>query len=217
LFTGIIREVGHVRELVRTGSGARLRVEAPGLAPTLRDGGSIAVDGVCVTVTGREGSTFQADIIPETLHRTRFETLAKGASVNLEPPLTLESPIDGHLVQGHVDGRGEVVSVTQGREGHRVTVRAPEELAPFFAEKGSVAVNGVSLTVAETRDGTFTVALIPKTLKSTNLNDLMVGSHVNLEVDLFARYVARLRGLEDSEGEKARFREAVPMSRRRPS
>jgi riboflavin synthase len=216
VFTGIIREVGLVSEIVRTGSGARLRVEAPVLSPTLREGGSIAVDGVCLTVTRSEGSSFQADIVPETLRRTRFETLPKLAPVNLEPPLTLASPIDGHLVQGHVDARGEVASRTEDQGGDRLTIRAPGELIPFLAEKGSIAVNGVSLTIAEVFGTTFTVALIPETIKSTNLNELTAGSQVNLEVDLFARYVARLRQVEEGAG-SAPSGKGFPRKGGRPS
>ena len=195
MFTGIIRETGRVRSIEPSGGGAALTVDAPRTRPSLVVGGSIAVDGVCLTVTDLRGSTFRADIVPETLRRTRLGSLIVGEGVNLEIPLKIGDPLDGHLVQGHVDGVGVVRGVREEGNGRWVTIGVEAELTPFLAEKGSVAVNGVSLTIAAAGDADFSVALIPTTLELTNLNDLREGSRVNLEVDVLARYVARRLGV----------------------
>ena len=193
MFTGIIREVGRVKALERTEAGARVTIEAPEAAQSLVEGGSIAVDGVCLTATSIQGGAFVADVVPETIRRPRFSEVDTNSRVNLEAPLRAGDLLDGHLVQGHVDGVGEVVEVRQEGTQTWVTVAPGEALAPFLAQKGSVAINGVSLTIADAQPTTFSVALIPTTLKWTNLNELNVGSRVNLEVDILARYVARLR------------------------
>jgi riboflavin synthase len=194
MFTGIIREAGEVRDLRVDHGGAVLLVGAPRTGTSLTLGGSVAVDGVCLTVTGLVGDAFEAQVVPETLRRTRLGGLRIGERVNLELPLKIGDPLDGHLVQGHVDGVGVVSATRVEGMGRWVTVRPPEALAPFLAEKGSVAVNGVSLTIAAATAREFSVALIPTTLELTNLKDLQEGSQVNLEVDLLARYVARLAG-----------------------
>jgi len=193
MFTGIIREVGVIRAIDATPDGARLSIEAPQAVASLVESGSIAVDGICLTVTGVEGSRFMADVVPETLRRTRLGGLEVGGRVNLELPLRAGDFLDGHLVQGHVDGVGEVASCEEQGSQWWVVVRPGPALAPYLAEKGSVAINGVSLTVAEADVETFSVALIPTTMNLTNLNELQPGSRVNLEVDVLARYVARLR------------------------
>ena len=195
MFTGIIRETGRVRSIEPSSGGAALTVEAPQTRSQLVVGGSIAVDGVCLTVTDLGPSTFRADVVPETLRRTRLGSLAVGEGVNLEIPLKIGDPLDGHLVQGHVDGVGVVRGVREEGNGRWVTVAVETALAPFLAEKGSVAVNGVSLTIAAAGASEFAVALIPTTLELTNLNDLREGSRVNLEVDVLARYVARRLGV----------------------
>jgi riboflavin synthase len=195
VFTGIIREVGTLRRVDRAGGGARLVVEAPRSRPSLVPGGSIAVDGVCLTVTALEGDAFAADVVPETLDRTRLGDLRPGARVNLELPLKVGDPLDGHLVQGHVDGVGRVVRQDARGTQVEVTVRVPAPLAPYLAGKGSVAVNGVSLTVTTVTADTFSVALIPTTRDETNLTEMTAGSAVNVEVDVLARYVARLASL----------------------
>jgi len=192
MFTGIIREVGVVRTLESSPAGARITVAAPRSRASLVKGGSIAVDGVCLTATELGPDTFAADAIPETLRRTRLGELATGSRVNLELPLRAGDLLDGHIVQGHVDGLGEVVETRDEGTQKWVTVRTTPELARFFAYKGSVALNGVSLTVAEVEGNTFSVALIPTTLAETNLDELRAGTRVNLEVDVLARYVARL-------------------------
>jgi riboflavin synthase len=193
MFTGIIRQVGTIRSMDATPDGARLDIAAEGLSRALTRAGSIAVDGICLTATAISDAGFTADVVPETLRRTRLGGLEAGARVNLELPLKAGDFLDGHLVQGHVDGVGEVASVERQGTQSWVTLRPGAALAPYLAEKGSVAINGVSLTIAEATDDTFSVALIPTTLELTNLDELEPGTRVNLEVDVLARYVARLR------------------------
>ena len=194
MFTGIIREIGTIRGIDRSAAGARVTIEAPVSRAALVPGGSIAVDGVCLTVTGLDASSFTADAVPETLERTRLGSVRPGARVNLELPLKIGDPLDGHLVQGHVDGVGTVTRVADRGTQRDVTARVDSALAPYLAEKGSVAINGVSLTVTAVTADTFSVALIPTTLEETNLSELSPGAEVNLEVDVLARYVARMAG-----------------------
>ncbi len=196
MFTGIIREAGRIRALERTAEGALLAVEAPESAAVLGLGGSVAVDGVCLTVTRLVPPVFEVQMVPETLRRTRFGDLTAGDTTNLELPLKIGDSLDGHLVQGHVDGVGVVRSSRQDGIGRWVEIEAPDALRPFLAEKGSVAVNGVSLTIAASGPTGFAVALIPTTLHLTNLKDLREGSRVNLEVDVLARYVLHARGVQ---------------------
>lgn len=192
MFTGIIREVGTLRAATRTGGGARLTIEAPRAAEVLVEGGSIAVDGTCLTATSISGGCFTADAVAETLARTICDEYRTGARVNLEHPLSVGDPLDGHIVQGHVDGTGVVSRITDAGIQRTVSFEVAREVAPFLAVKGSVAVNGVSLTVTNAGVTNFSVALIPTTLRETNLGDASVGTRVNLEVDVLARYVARL-------------------------
>jgi riboflavin synthase len=194
MFTGIIREAGRVAELRADERGASLVVEAPRTRASLSIGSSVAVDGVCLTVVRLGANFFEVQIVPETLRRTRLGGLAVGERVNLELPLRIGDPLDGHIVQGHVDGVGLVRSFRPEGIGRWLTVEVEGALAPFLAEKGSVAINGVSLTIAAAGALDFSVALIPTTLELTNLNDLREGSRVNLEVDVLARYAARLAG-----------------------
>jgi len=204
MFTGIVREVGVLRARESREGGAQLRIGAPKLRPTLLVGGSIAVDGVCLTVTELAESEFAADVVPETMSRSRLGDLVPGDAVNLEAPLRAGDPLDGHLVQGHVDTVAEVAEVRTGPSQTDLVVRLPSRLAGFVAEKGSIAVNGVSLTVTFAADDRFGVALIPTTLRETNLGRLRAGDRVNVEVDLVARYVARHATCDSAEGEGAR-------------
>lgn len=194
MFTGIIREAGRVRALERGPDGAVLAVEAPAASAALGLGSSVAVDGVCLTVTRLAPPVFEVQMVPETLRRTRFADLAVGDTTNLELPLKMGDSLDGHLVQGHVDGVGVVRRSRPDGIGRWVEIEPPPALRPFLAEKGSVAVNGVSLTIAASAKETFAIALIPTTLELTNLKDLQEGSRVNLEVDVLARYVLHARG-----------------------
>jgi riboflavin synthase len=193
VFTGIVREVGRV-VAVEGGveDGVVLVVEAPLTCPGVAAGDSVAIDGVCLTVETAAGSQLRFHAVPETLRRTALGRLSVGDAVNLEPALRAGEPLGGHLVQGHVDGVGRVQSVEAEGEGIRVIVEAPPEILRYCVEKGSVAVDGVSLTVAELHDDAFGIALIPHTLSATTLGVLAPGRAVNLEVDVLAKYVERL-------------------------
>lgn len=192
MFTGIVQTVGRVVDW-RTG---HLAVQEAAIVPLLQVGASVAVNGVCLTVVELEGQVFFADVVPETRHRTNLGRLRPGDPVNLELPMTLDRGLDGHLVQGHVDGTAEVRRVHEVELGREVALELPAALAPYVAEKGSIAVDGVSLTVAglDDEEGTFTLALIPHTLDHTIAGSYVPGTLVNVEVDIVARYVARLLG-----------------------
>lgn len=191
MFTGIIAAVGTVREVKPTAGGVRVTIDAAAFdLAGVRNGDSIAVDGVCLTAVELQSPGFEADVSQETLNCTTG--FAVGARVNLEKSLRLADPLGGHLVSGHVDGVGTVTRFEASGENRLLAVAAPRELAKYIARKGSVAVNGVSLTVNAVNGSAFEINLIPHTLQATNLNGLTVGSRVNLEVDLLARYVERM-------------------------
>ncbi len=192
MFTGIVEELGEVVTAETAEAGAaRLRVRAPVVAADAAAGDSVAVCGVCLTVVGAGDGVLAADVSRETLTRSRLGTLSVGAPVNLERPLTLASLLGGHLLQGHVDGTGEVLGRTPESGGETVRVSLPARLARYVVEKGSIAVDGVSLTVVDVTEGSFTVSLIPATLERTTLGRLQPGESVNLEVDVVAKYVER--------------------------
>ncbi len=192
MFTGIVEEVGDVVAAEVRPEGARLRIRAPQLAPLASLGDSIAVSGCCLTVVERDGDVVAFDAVPETLSRTTLGGLEAGRRVNLEDSLRAGEPLGGHIVQGHVDGVGEVARRDPEGDGARLAVRTPRELRRFLVEKGSIAVAGVSLTVAALTDDGFEVALIPHTLAVTTLGELNPGDLVNLETDVLARHVERL-------------------------
>jgi riboflavin synthase len=194
MFTGIIEGTGTVADLAAAadGSGARLAVDAGWLAGRLQLGESVAVNGCCVTVAEATAAGFAADLVAETLRRTALGGLAAGAEVNLERPMTLGGRLGGHLVQGHVDGVAKVLDRTPVGDGEEVRIELPPDLERYVVEKGSVAVDGVSLTVAGVGPGWFTVALVPHTLEVTTLGRRRPGDPVQLEVDVVAKYVERL-------------------------
>ena len=192
MFTGIVRERGRIAAVEGGQDGVRLLVEAPATAARAAIGDSVAVSGVCLTVTAAENGTLAFDAVPETLRRSSLGSLAPGDSVNLEPALRAGEPLGGHYVQGHVDGVGRVRSVAPEGDGQRTWIDAPAELLRYLVEKGSVAVEGVSLTVAELDERGFAVALVPHTLAETTLGGLASDASVNLEVDVLAKYVERL-------------------------
>jgi len=199
VFTGLIREIGTVESIDRDATGARIRVGAS-LAAELRDGDSVAVAGACLTLAARADRAFEADVMNQTLSLTTLGDLEPGAAVNLEPALRAGEPLGGHFVQGHVDGTGEVLASSEDGFSRRIRVAVPAELGRYLVEHGSVAVDGVSLTVSGLADRWFEVALIPETLASTTLGNLGEGDPVNLEMDLIARYAERLmQGFEDPE------------------
>ncbi len=191
MFTGIIAAVGTVREVKPAAGGVRIAIATAALdLAGVSPGDSIAVDGVCLTAVELQPSGFEADMSQETLNCTTG--FAAGALVNLEKSLRLADPLGGHLVSGHVDGVGTVTRFEASGENRLLAVAAPRELAKYIARKGSIAVNGVSLTVNTVNGSTFEINLIPHTLQTTNLNGLTIGAKVNLEVDLLARYAERL-------------------------
>jgi len=189
MFTGIVSGVGKVV----AAEPNRLGIEHAASARRLKIGSSVAVNGCCLTVIERSPTRFFADVVPETLRRTNLGALKAGSRVNLELPLTVSGPLDGHLVQGHVDATTKIRSIKGVAAGREVVIDMPKELRPFLVMKGSIAVDGMSLTVAKVDDihGTFTVALIPHTLTVTIAGDYRAESMVNLEADVVARYVAR--------------------------
>jgi riboflavin synthase len=194
MFTGIIRELGRIVSVDGTADGSRIVVEAPETAGDANVGDSVAINGVCLTVTQSAERTLAFDAVPETLRRSSLGGLAAGETVNIEPALRAGEPLGGHYVQGHVDGVGEVRQNEPEGDGRRVWIDAPTEVGRYLVEKGSVAVEGVSLTVAELDDAGFAVALVPHTLAATTLRRLSAGDAVNIEVDVLAKYVERLVG-----------------------
>jgi riboflavin synthase len=191
MFTGLVLGLGRVSRVERSQDGARLSV-ASGLADELAEGDSVAVNGVCLTATGVDGGSFVADVMNETLDRSSLGDVEPGSEVNLELPLRATDRLGGHVVQGHVDGVGVVSEVVDDGFARRISIRAPDGLLRYAVEKGSIAVDGVSLTVAGLDEGSFTVSLIPETLQRTNLGRARSGTRVNLEVDVLAKYVERL-------------------------
>jgi riboflavin synthase len=194
MFTGIIEELGVVEALQDQGDAVRLTVRGPLVTSDAGLGDSIAVNGVCLTVAEHGAGSFTADVMRETLVRTSLGALAPGAQVNLERAVTADKRLGGHLVQGHVDDTGTVVSRTPSEHWEVVEIGFPERLAPYLVEKGSITVDGTSLTVVAVDDaaGTFSVSLIPETLSRTTLGLRQVGDTVNLEVDVIAKYVERM-------------------------
>ncbi|GAB7189748.1 riboflavin synthase [Kineococcus sp. NUM-3379] len=197
MFTGIVEEVGEVLAVERGADSARLTVRGPVVTADAVHGASIAVDGVCLTVVEQPDATsFTVDVMAETLHRSALRDAAAGRAVNLERPVPVGGRFGGHVVQGHVDGTGSVLERVPGERWELVRVALPAELARYVVEKGSITVDGVSLTVVEVDDAvpSFTVSLIPATLEGTTLGRRRVGDLVNLEVDVLAKYVERLVG-----------------------
>ncbi len=197
MFTGIVEELGEVAGIEDLGEAARIAIHCPQIAEASRLGDSVAVNGVCLTVTAATAATFTADVMAETLRRSSLGSLAPGSPVNLERPLRLDGRLGGHLVQGHVDGVGTLLSRTPGPHWDVLRIAVPPPLARYLVEKGSVAVDGVSLTVSAISDGQagapwFEVSLIPTTLELTTLGRAQPGSSLNLEVDVIAKYVERL-------------------------
>jgi riboflavin synthase len=192
VFTGIIEELGAVEGIEDQGDAVRLSVRGPLVTSDAGLGDSIAVNGCCLTVAAREGDTFTADVMRETLDKTSLGALAPGSRVNLERAVTASTRLGGHIVQGHVDGTATIVSRTPSEHWEVVEVTLPGPLARYLVDKGSVTVDGVSLTVVDAGTDTFTVSLIPETLARTTLGLKQPGDLVNLEVDVVAKYVERL-------------------------
>jgi riboflavin synthase len=192
VFTGIVRERGRVVRVDGGADGMRLELEAPATAPHVAVGDSVSVSGCCLTAVHVSNGRLAFDAVPETLRRTSLAGLCEGDEVNLEPAVRAGEPLGGHYVQGHVDGIGRVRGIESEGEGRRVWIEASPELLRYCVEKGSIAVEGVSLTVADLTESAFAVALVPHTLKETTLGQLTADDDVNLEVDVLAKYVERL-------------------------
>jgi riboflavin synthase len=193
MFTGIIEAVGAIAAIEPQGEDLKIRIETHSLdRDDLQLGDSVAVNGICLTVSSLLGDGFWADVSGETLNHSTFSQLHSGTRVNLEKALTPTTRLGGHLVSGHVDGVGEIISRQPDGRSERITVKAPNELARYIAHKGSITVDGISLTVNRVDGAQFELNIVPHTMEGTTLMGLYVGSRVNLEVDLLARYLERL-------------------------
>ncbi|MBX3277475.1 MAG: riboflavin synthase [Acidobacteria bacterium] len=202
MFTGIIEETGEIGRLVSGGDGARIEIGAQRVLEGAQIGDSIAVNGVCLTVVAMGRNFFAADVSSETLKRTSLQGARPGLRVNLERPLTPSSRLGGHIVQGHVDGVGRFIEARPAGEGWTVRIGFPEYLGRYIVEKGSIAVDGISLTVAALGEDYFEIAIIPHTWRETNLGALERGDQVNLEVDIIAKYVERLLAPREIDGNR---------------
>lgn len=196
MFTGIIEEVGKVKSLRRGAKSFVLEVEAETVLEGTQVGDSIATNGVCLTVTNLTGRGFTADVMPETVNRTALGQLVPGASVNLERALSLQTRLGGHIVSGHIDGTGRISNRRQDDNALWLTIECDSKLLRYVIEKGSITIQGVSLTVARVDERSFSVSLIPHTQSATTLHQAKVGDLVNLENDIIAKYVEKLIGAE---------------------
>jgi riboflavin synthase len=192
VFTGIVRERGRVAAVEEEAGALRLDIEAPSTASELGIGDSVSIGGCCLTATAVSNGSFSVTAVPESLNRTTLARIARGDEVNLETATRAGDPLGGHYVQGHVDGTGRVVSVEREGDDVRLRVELAPDLLRYCVEKGSIAVDGVSLTITVIRDGTFEVALVPHTLEQTTLGALAEGDEVNIETDILAKYVEKL-------------------------
>lgn len=200
MFTGLIAEQGTVERLAEGSTSCQLTVRAQKILPGVKIGDSIAVNGVCLTVVHLQGNRFTADVMPETVRRTTLRQLQPGDRVNLEKALRPTDGLDGHIVQGHVEGVGTIREIAPEGNALAYRIETPKELLRYIVEKGSVAIDGISLTVTETDDTGFSVSLIPHTAKMTTLGYKSVGDSVNLETDILARYVEKMLGLQKTAG-----------------
>lgn len=207
MFTGLVEEVGKLMSIRPTAAGTRLRpkvastrklsvlqIAAPGIARNVRPGDSVAVNGCCLTVSDRRGEILSFDLLQETLDRTNLKTLRRNREVNLERALAADGRVGGHFVQGHIDGASRIVRFGKTGKDFRLEIELPKKFAPYVAPKGSIAVNGISLTVAKILSRSFVVWIIPHTKKHTNLSQASPGDLVNLEFDILAKYVERMVG-----------------------
>lgn len=192
MFTGIIEELGKIQSLEKRGDGAKIRISAKIVTKETNEGDSIAVNGVCLTALEISENSFSADVSQETLNRSTLESLQVGSSVNLERAVTPSTRLGGHIVQGHVDARGKFIGATQSGDFWTVRVSYPKEIGQYLVYKGSISVEGISLTIANLTDDYFEIAIIPKTWQLTNLHTLKNGDAVNLEADVIAKYVERI-------------------------
>ncbi len=202
MFTGLIQDVGIIQSLESTQGGVRLTISTGLDLGLVKVGDSISVDGVCLTVVQKPGRTFAVEVSPETLRRSTLTTVKQGRRVNLETALRLSDPLGGHLVSGHVDGTGEILEIAPEGNSWRYRFRVPREIGRYLVEKGSIAVDGISLTVAECDDEEFAVSVIPHTARSTTLGEKKAGDRVNLETDLIAKYVEKFLRRKEGPGQR---------------
>jgi riboflavin synthase len=202
VFTGLIEETGRVLEVARKSGSWRIAIEGPGIARRLKTGDSVSISGVCLTALSITKKSFEADLAEETVAITSLSRLTAGAVVNLELPMKAGSPLGGHIVQGHVDGVAELISLKQAAQGQdwRLRLRLPGNLARYVVNKGSITVEGISLTVASTDGETVDIAIIPHTYHATNLHALKAGGLLNIEVDVLAKYAEKRRASDEQSG-----------------
>lgn len=192
MFTGIIKEIGTVTDITQITAGTRITCKADLVLKDIKQGDSIAVNGICLTVTYFSHGLFEADISPETLEKSNLKFLKAGDTCNLEPAIRAGEPFGGHFVTGHIDGTGKILTVTTKGNSQLIKVSAPEKLMKYIAPKGSVAIQGVSLTPFNCTDKTFDVSVIPHTLEKTTLKDIQRGAVVNIECDIISKYIEQL-------------------------
>jgi riboflavin synthase len=202
MFTGLVEEVGTIASIVASGDNHRITITAPNAARELKEGNSVAVSGVCLTALNITPDSFSADLAKETWTRTSFSRLTSGAQVNLELPLKVDARMGGHIVQGHVDGTGRLIGLEPipNANDYWLLIDVPDELEKYLVFKGSIAVEGISLTVAKLEGLRLTIAIIPHTIKMTNLGSLKPGDPVNLEADIVAKYLEKWTKREESAG-----------------
>ncbi|MFP4660766.1 MAG: riboflavin synthase [Halanaerobiales bacterium] len=194
MFTGIVQEIGILKKRIKANNRYQLIIEAARILGDVSKGDSIAVNGVCLTVVSYTDNTFTADVMPETLRATNLSKLNIGAGVNLEQAVRADGFYGGHLVTGHVDGSGIVSSINLENNAHLVEIKTAEELTNYMVDKGSIALNGVSLTIMKVSTDSVSVSLIPETWSSTNLSNLNIGDEINIETDLIGKYVYKMLG-----------------------
>ncbi|MBI4124744.1 MAG: riboflavin synthase [Deltaproteobacteria bacterium] len=202
MFTGIIEGTGRIKSVKKVPQGMQIEVETHFDLERSNVGESIAVNGCCLTITSRLGTSFWADVSAETLDKTTLGDLSEGSAVNLERPLKMGERLGGHLVQGHVDGIGSVEAIQAAGEAREIRIQSPQKLACYLVEKGSIAVDGVSLTINQVERETFSVMIIPHTQMKTTFHGLKTGNRVNLEVDIIGKYVAKLTHFDSEEYQK---------------
>lgn len=198
MFTGIVEEIGTVKEFSKSGSSALITVECKKILNDVKMGDSISIDGVCQTVTQFDKNSFLAQVSAETLNLTSFSTLKTGQKVNLERALTLNSRLGGHIITGHVDGLGKIKNIQKLSDFYNIKFEIEKNLAKYIAKKGSVAINGISLTIANANLNEFEIAVIPHTFENTNLKNLKISDFVNIECDILAKYVEKLLSTDNN-------------------
>ncbi len=194
MFTGIITELGEITKIFKDGENTAYTIRAPHTSRGLKVGDSVAINGACHTVVKKTGQSFLVESMPETLKRTNFGDFQKGSRVNLERPVGVSDSFDGHFVSGHIDGVGKVMKIIKDKNSKIFTLTIPRSLSKFVVEKGSISLDGISLTVISIRGNKIEVGIIPHTLKETNLGIRKVGERINVEADLLAKHVAKLIG-----------------------